>query len=798
MKTTVLEINKSNSEYTSEITSTLSFRRFINYIEKRISEEKTIKKGYFEFVLEKLKADPTFLANIDLAAISRFGEQLDLIYGVMLPPVADENEVLWALSTPLAPKIFFGTSALYNLITDKLTGELNCDMIKEEENQINVKQKLESLYSLILKRLYNFDLPVKSEMIFSFTDDITRLPKYYKGLVDMRFIEIVPVGPLPELNFESYKLKDNIDWDELAKVLPLSMVRFEGFAIISLTDITADYSVERIKNVILNHSKDDPGSYFKNISESLKILLSNNDIDFGLLPVLRINSKVVFSHESYTYSMVMKNAMEKGMDEDEFQRMAEAYFQDPKRFLLNDIDLLTPQDHFTELLVMNEIKSYALIPIFHNGHIAGILEVFSKQVNPITEELLSKLDVSLPFLAQILQNNIDDFHNRVDSIIKDKFTSIQPSVQWKFKEAAWHHLRDSTSKGQNVEIETIHFKNVYPLYGAIDIRNSTVERNKALRDDLIVHFDALIQTIRAIKAKVSLGLLDELIYKCEKWVIRIGDRPTDHEEMKVKDFFELEVDPLLQHFRESYPEVSYALSQYDDFVNEDTGAAYANRRALESSMQQINLGLNTYIDLFKNQVQESYPSYFEKFRTDGVEYDIYIGQSIAPQKVFSNLYLKNIRLDQLSSMAAIAKITHALLPTMEKPLETTQLIFINHGSIDISFRDDERRFDVEGAYNIRYHVIKKRIDKVHIAGTYERLTQPGKIAMVYFNTKEADEYVEYIRYLQEQGLLNDDLERLELEELQGVTGLKALRVGINLEGSWNQTSELSLAENRTA
>ena len=253
----------------------------------------------------------------------------------------------------------------------------------------------------------------------------------------------------------------------------------------------------------------------------------------------------------------------------------------------------------------------------------------------------------------------------------------------------------------------------------------------------------------------------------------------------------------MQHFRDSYPEVSYILNRYDAVVNENTGSAYANRRALESSMQTINMALNTYLDLFKSQIQESYPCYFEKFRTDGVEYDIYIGQSIAPQKVFSNLYLKNIRLWQLTSMAAIAKITHALIPTMEKPLETTQLIFINHGSIDISFRDDERRFDVEGAYNIRYHVIKKRIDKVHVAGTYERLTQPGKIAMVYFNEKEANEYVEYIRYLQEQGMLTDDLEHLELEELQGVTGLKALRVGINLDGIWKQSLELALVENQT-
>ena len=223
------------------------------------------------------------------------------------------------------------------------------------------------------------------------------------------------------------------------------------------------------------------------------------------------------------------------------------------------------------------------------------------------------------------------------------------------------------------------------------------------------------------------------------------------------------------------------IDTYFHSIDEQTGAAYANRRALETSMGMINTTINNRLDQFKDDLQKSYPCYFEKIRTDGVEYDIYIGQSIAPEKPFDMLYLSNLRLWQLTSMAEIVKLTNALLPQLSKPLHTTQLIFAHGNTIDISFRNDERRFDVEGTYNIRYQVIKKRIDKVLIRNTNERLTQPGKIALVYFNKPDADEYVKYIYYLQEQNILNDDLEQLELEELQGVSGLKALRVGVNLD-----------------
>jgi hypothetical protein len=79
--------------------------------------------------------------------------------------------------------------------------------------------------------------------------------------------------------------------------------------------------------------------------------------------------------------------------------------------------------------------------------------------------------------------------------------------------------------------------------------------------------------------------------------------------------------------------------------------------------------------------------------------------------------------------------------------------------------------------------MKKRIDKAEIRGREERLTQPGKIAIVYTQASEAAEYRQYIEYMQAKGYLEKELEELELEDLQGVYGLKALRVGVNLNSN---------------
>jgi hypothetical protein len=87
---------------------------------------------------------------------------------------------------------------------------------------------------------------------------------------------------------------------------------------------------------------------------------------------------------------------------------------------------------------------------------------------------------------------------------------------------------------------------------------------------------------------------------------------------------------------------------------------------------------------------------------------------------------------------------------------------------------------VDGAYNARYEIVKKRIDKATVRAGAERLTQSGHVAIVYGHPAEAAEYREYVEYLQSLGCLTSGVEDLELDELQGVRGLRALRVGIDL------------------
>jgi hypothetical protein len=64
--------------------------------------------------------------------------------------------------------------------------------------------------------------------------------------------------------------------------------------------------------------------------------------------------------------------------------------------------------------------------------------------------------------------------------------------------------------------------------------------------------------------------------------------------------------------------------------------------------------------------------------------------------------------------------------------------------------------------------------------------------------KEAAEYMEYIEFLQGHKLIKPGVENLELEELQGVIGLKALRVEVELEEVNKSEPQVELSSTTTS
>ena len=186
----------------------------------------------------------------------------------------------------------------------------------------------------------------------------------------------------------------------------------------------------------------------------------------------------------------------------------------------------------------------------------------------------------------------------------------------------------------------------------------------------------------------------------------------------------------------------------------------------------------TYIDQKQIEAQKIFPHYFDRYKTDGVEHNMYIGQSIAKDLTFSEVVLENLRLWQLSVMCEMENEFYKIQETKHLKLSSRSLILAFNNTLTIHYRMDEKHFDVDGSYNARYEIIKKRIDKAYIKNTQERITAKGKLTIVYSQKETEVEYLKYLKYLQHKKYLADDIEVLDVEDLQGVSGLKAIRVGI--------------------
>jgi hypothetical protein len=561
--------------------------------------------------------------------------------------------------------------------------------------------------------------------------------------------------------------------------VPLTAFRFEGFACITVEDVTTQYVVDSIKDLIVNEAPVYDELDQSAVIRYLNILARSNEVKFGLLPLLKVNERPVYLEESCHHSILAAVATDKAATEEAYLCLIDHYFSKPGLMLYEDLTgKETGEYFFLELLRRAGIHSYALMPVYYNGRLAGVLEASSRTPKVLNNELLIRLEVVIPLLAQLLQRGTEEFDIRIKAIVRENFTSIQPAVEWKFHEAAWHYIRDSETGKTQQAVETIFFRQVYPLYGAIDIRNSTLERNGALRQDLQTQFKVLNQTLSSLPPLSNVRNPEPLLQEVGKWEEALTGAMTTADEMNLSNFLREDLGSWLEQAEQNNPDVAVLMAPYLSATDEARGEAFARRRDLEVSIQLINKTINQYLEQTMEDLQLSYPFYLDKFRTDGVEYDIYIGQSIAPDHPFDAARLHELRFRQVRSMAEIARLTKALLAEMPERLLTTQLIFVHSTPIDISFRRDERRFDVEGDYNIRYEVVKKRIDKVRVRETNERLTQPNRIAIIYFSDREAEEYGEYIARLQDEGLLEQEIERLELEDVQGITGLRALRVPV--------------------
>ena len=549
-------------------------------------------------------------------------------------------------------------------------------------------------------------------------------------------------------------------------------------------------ALNNIKSFLLELESFDDVETFSKLQEEIRNLIGQPGINIGITPFYYINNRFVFSSIHNENSIFLKNLEEDEQKLEVCEAIRNHFDKDSKPLVIPDInDDALLSFSFIKHLKEHGWKGIILCPLRNYNKLMGVLEIASEEPGVASEEVVNKIDVALPLFELAVNRSWATLDAKLDKIIKEQFTAIQPSVDWRFTEAAYNFLQKK-EEDDDAKMEAILFDNVYPLYGSIDIRNSSTERNKAIQMDMLEQLDMASAIIKKAQKESDFPLLGEVKFKIKKYRHSVANIILSDDEIAINQFLKQEVVDLFQQLKTISPSVEEDVAKYFAAITSVVDMVYHHRKEFDESITLINKAIAKFVDFEQLAAQKMYPHYFERFVTDGVEFNIYIGQSIVPGIPFTDLYLRNLKIWQLTTLAKAAQLSAQIIKDIPVPLQTTQLLLAHNYPISISFRPAERKFDVDGAYNIRYEIIKKRIDKVHIKDSDERLTQPDKIAIVYTLPKEGEEYIEYIEYLIAQRLLTGEVEQLELEELQGVIGLKALRVAVNINVDEKAASKL--------
>ncbi len=756
--------------------STLSFLPLIKSLEEKVNSNQPDAMLLIE-VLKTIKAIPELNKEIeDLAVLKKYRREVDLLMSTLIPSSLS-NEIVTGVMIPFLPVTVFGTQKFHEVIASDSDGIWD---VSKMDVQDAFKELIAYVGVAILEKYYQVQLERPDVMRSRVMDKVSGAAGFYKPDIHSTFSEITILKqPKPLSEIDLSPLNENFfDTAFWLKNFPPDTFTFTGIVVYSMIDVTDREMISKIEYSMLEDDEIMSHAGINDLQSKLRSFFKTPDLRLGLVPMYTYMGKMTECGDDSWFCIIKREKMDVIFSNFETSIYKKAI--DKKGpYIIEDLTAKYPSKVDNELMEEG-IRSIIVAPIFKDDQLIGMMEIGSGKRNAFDFITMLKLRSILPIIAVVVQRNARDYENRIQSTIKENYTSIHPAVEWKFVEAAIQLLKETEAERKK-GLAPIQLENVVPIYGQIDIRSSSDRRNEAIRLDIIDYLLSAITLLKEAYEKFSFNIIDELVFRAEKYLDKLKTNMDSGDESGILDFLTSEVKPLFVIIAERDEALKIPINNFIVSLDPAHEHYHMRRKNFEQSLTLINDSVATFMEEEEVRTQKMLPHYFEKYKTDGVEYNIYLGQSILQNGNFDPAYVRNFRLWQLISMVKIARETKAMLPIMSVPLETTQLILCYSSPFSILFRMDEKRFDVAGAYNIRYEIVKKRIDKAHIDGTNERITQPGTIAVIYSLEKEEKEYERYFEYLKARDYINGEVEHIDVEPLQGMQGLKALRIHINYE-----------------
>lgn len=763
-----------NDHIESPLNIKISFNKLLQHYDALVDSEDVFMAEKAKGVLAIAKQYPELRDGFSaISTIKEREKEIAFILRDTFSPLLTKNEIKTA-SVPFHD-VIFNTSDRFQEIIETAGDDFKLHIKNMPENDVYIVA-----CTIILNFCHGLHINFKRPFYYEIPDR-NGIIRYYKILYNADFCEIIPNENAPEITKADYdELLDNFENIDLWKEkFPPNSYSFKGFVISNIFDVTDDQSISNIKSSLISDEKNMKSELIEGFHDIFSSLFGIKDLKVGFS---------IYNEEDDVFERIYGEGMSSYLlGDSETKKCADALcswsynrlLKENKIFSVSNIDALTAcskgvAPHIASLKKQG-IKSAIFAPIANEEGLMGIIEIVSNKIQELNSINANKLADVMPYIVSAVERSKKEEENLIEAIIQKECTSIHSSVHWRFAQEAKNFIRAEMS-GEQAAFKKIAFENIYPLYGQMDIKGSSEARNLATTEDLTLQLNVARSIFEKALGLENLPVYEQFIYQIDEYLEGLSHFQVDSEQ-QISTFFKNDVETAFEHMKvleDLKPEIDYYFGAIDKKVN----VLYNHRKQYDDTVALINKSMASFLDKKQVAAQRMYPHYFERFKTDGVEHNMYIGESITKEDSFNPIYLYNLRLWQLQVMCEMENEFYKMQHEFPVILDVASMVLVFNQPLTISFRMDEKQFDVDGTYNARYEIVKKRVDKAHIKGTSERVTQKGKISIVYSQKQDEIEYLQYIKFLQAKHYVDTDVEIVELEDLQAVTGLKAIRVSV--------------------
>lgn len=762
-----MPIRKQNSNLEKNATSALKARRHAK--SSASGEPETLESDDLEPDLSFVNTHPQLDGEtpdlaLDLGWLSHFQYHSQLLMAMVEPgsfTLRYANDYFCSL---------MGIAGTYSDLTNReirlpdLLPDLKSSAVDALYRQHVLHLVLRDIYQIKIPRLRLLDQPVivslKSPLYpeprlieFAFRSEqltIARLDAQVDELADLDLEQLLGED-------RSAQLLNSAQLEAWRVRLRLENYQLSGQLLLEGSDVTERETIRHIIGLLIDRDSILRPDKFRRINKRLRSLFrATNSL---ILSVENEQMRLFISTErkelrASVYSM-------QSLAESHFSRAADA------NRVWNIADLsLDCQSDCERMLVHQGVRSMLLIPLV----VRAIKNKGAKQLAGIVGLISDRTHNFDGLDCKYAEELMPAFTAALRQAIQQRFTNIHPAVEWRF-------LQEAERRSWGLASEPIIFANVYPLYGISDIRGSSEERNRAIQADLLEQFQLGMRVVEAVCQFQESSLGEQIQLDLLDYIEQIKERVTVDAEVSALRVLSDRLEVYLDYFAQCGTEALTAVEIYRQSCNNSHKSVYISRARYDQTISQINSLLKETWERWQVRMQQITPHYCDVESTDGINHMIYVGESIDSK--FSVYHLRSLRYEQLRAVCDCARTAFKFQTLYNTQMEVTHLVLVQDLTVDIIHDENtEKLFEVRGTRDIRYEIVKKRIDKAVDEESRTRITQPGMLTLVYSSEEEWAEYQQYLRYLTREGWIEPEIQSGTVEPLQGITGLKFARVRV--------------------